>query len=615
MFRLLRYFSITSALAILLVTFILSFLYWEKENTQLTNIIETQNVALAQSFANIIWPRYSNYVNSVSGLDGDNLRVRPETWDIHRRLRSLTKGTPILKIKMYDLNGLTIYSSEFAQIGDSKVGNTNFEATLADQQPHTKNSFRETFPAFEGEVKNRHLVESYIPIKGPDGELEGVFELYSDATPLIEHIEKTTFQVVTGLLLCFGALYGVLFLIVRHADNIMRRQLNDIHKAQEAATTANAAKSNFLATMSHEIRTPLNGVLGLAQLLMDTDLNKDQQKKVKTILSSGETLLAIINDVLDMSRIEAASIELEEKTFDLQDLVTVIATPFQSLIDNKGLELRVTYSIDQAPILNGDPVRLRQILWNLISNAIKFTEQGTITVSINSLPRNDVRVKEVKDCAFLISIIDTGPGIAPDRVNSIFAPFTQEDTTINRKHGGTGLGLTIVKQLTELMGGDVFIDSELGRGTRFDVVLPFMESTIEDMDSPLITTPKRQKAIKVLVAEDNDLNATIAIAFLKKSGCEVKRVENGKEAVDAAQEGWADLILMDIHMPEMNGMEATEVIKATDHGKYLPIIGLTAEAFLERHTEFLEAGMDDVLTKPFTEQQLNETLDRYREAS
>ncbi len=615
MFRLLRYFSITSALAILLVTFSLSFLYWKKENTQLTNVIEKQNVALARSFANIIWPRYSDYVNSVSVLDGDGLRTRPETRDIHRLLKSLTKGTPILKIKMYDLNGLTVYSSEFAQMGDSKSGNASFEATLKSGHPQTKTSFRETFPAFEGEVKKRHLVESYIPIKSADGTTEGVFELYSDATSLIEHIQKTTFQVVIGLLLCLGALYGVLFLIVRHADRIIHRQLDDIHKAQESAITANAAKSNFLATMSHEIRTPLNGVLGLAQLLMDTDLNKDQQNKVKTILSSGETLLAIINDVLDMSRIEAASIELEEKTFDLREIITVIATPFQGQIDSKGLELNVTYNIDQAPILNGDPVRLRQILWNLISNAIKFTEQGTITVSINSLPQNDVRVKEVKDCAYLISIIDTGPGIAPDRVDSIFDPFTQEDSSITRKHGGTGLGLTIVKQLAELMGGDVFIDSKLGQGTRFDVVLPFMESTIEDIDNPLVPKPTSQKTIKVLVAEDNDLNATIAIAFLKKSGCEVKRVENGKEAVDVAEEGWADLILMDIHMPEMNGMEATEIIKATDHGKYLPIIGLTAEAFLERHTEFLEAGMDDILTKPFTEQQLNETLDRYRAAS
>lgn len=387
--------------------------------------------------------------------------------------------------------------------------------------------------------------------------------------------------------------------------------------AQQSAEAANLSKSNFLSRMSHEIRTPMNGVLGLAQLLTDTNLNKDQREKVNTLLSSGQTLLAIINDVLDMSKIEAGGVELENHPFSLKNLISTIASPFQSLADDKGLKLKVTSEIDSDLVVKGDAVRLRQIFWNLLSNAIKFTSEGSIDLTISQRSEPMAGVSQMKDRLICFTTKDTGSGIASDRIDAIFDPFTQEDNSISRKFGGTGLGLSIVKQLTELMGGKILVSSTIGEGTVIDIYIPFEDASPDESEfvslrkvqSPL------QKAIplKVLIAEDNDVNAMIARSFLEKFGHEVRHAVNGRLVVEAAKEGWADLILMDIHMPEMDGIDATKEIRKTEIGKNLPIVGLTAEAFTERHAVFIDAGMNGVLTKPFTEQQLAETLAIYRD--
>ncbi len=394
---------------------------------------------------------------------------------------------------------------------------------------------------------------------------------------------------------------------------------SEADNARRDAEMANMAKSNFLATMSHEIRTPMNGVLGLTQLLLDSPLNDDQRKKVDTILSSGRTLLAIINDVLDMSRIEAGGVELEIRPFSLPELLSVIATPFQSLADDKGLELKVTREVGLSAILKGDPVRLRQILWNLLSNAIKFTDSGSVSLSISDETGETMQVTESRDHTLKIVVADTGVGIAPDRLSAIFDPFTQEDSSITRKFGGTGLGLSIVNRLVGLMGGHVEVSSKPGKGTRFEVFIPFDVATEEEAEGLLRPVDNNVVFdggnLDVLVAEDNLVNAMVAQAFLQKFGHNVRHVENGAEAVRAFADSRPDLILMDIHMPEMNGIDATRVIRSMQDGGEVPIVGLTAEAFSERHAQFREAGMNDVLTKPFTEEQLLAIVSHYGEVS
>ncbi len=414
--------------------------------------------------------------------------------------------------------------------------------------------------------------------------------------------------------------------------NIMRRNLIETNKAKDRAQkeleaslkiakNANQAKSNFLSTMSHEIRTPLNGVLGLAQLLSDTDLSQDQHKKIQSIMGSGETLLAILNDVLDISKIEAGGIELENSPFNLKHLISLVTPPFERLADDKGLVLEINDKIDDRIVLKGDPTRLRQVLWNLLSNAIKFTDKGGVILTIEEYQTIDdnqvlAHFSELKKYHLIrFTFQDDGPGIATDRLDAIFELFSQEDNTITRKYGGTGLGLAIVKQLTELMGGTIRVESQLGKGSRFIVDLPFEMASKEEAD--LIGMRKaddelrQSEPMNILVAEDNDLNALIVRAFLEKFGHAVRHVENGKLAVEAAKEDWADFIFMDIHMPEMDGIDATRIIRSTPSGENLPIVGLTAEAFTDRHALFVEVGMNGVLTKPFTEHQLADTIALY----
>lgn len=392
----------------------------------------------------------------------------------------------------------------------------------------------------------------------------------------------------------------------------------ELEETKRQAEQANIAKSNFLSTMSHEIRTPLNGVLGIAQLLARSDLDDDQRDKVETILSSGQTLLAIINDVLDMSKIEAGGLELESTPFSMSELISTVAVPFESLADEKGLTLEVENRLAAIDVVNGDPVRLRQILWNLLSNAIKFTGDGGATLTIEDVAPAGARaaeVAEIRDHTVRISVADTGAGISPHRLPVIFDAFAQEDNSITRKYGGSGLGLAIVKRLIEMIGGAIKVSSEVGRGTLFEVYLSYAAASAEDTAA----VQRRSRPadvhgighLNILVAEDNAVNAMIAEAFLRNFGHNVRVVGNGRLAVEAVAEEMPDIILMDIHMPEMDGVQATEKIRASAAGREVPIIGVTAEAFAERHTGFVEAGIDAILTKPYTEDQLVAVLTRF----
>ncbi|WP_120497205.1 ATP-binding protein [Kiloniella sp. EL199] len=393
----------------------------------------------------------------------------------------------------------------------------------------------------------------------------------------------------------------------RNLEAKIKQRTKALEKARDTAETANSAKSDFLATMSHEIRTPLNGMIGMAQLLKNTPLNADQELKISTLISSSQTLLEIINDVLDMSKIESGALELENRIFDIEKMLTPLDATFSTLADEKGLKFTTDIDLQDHKLIYSDQTRLRQILNNLLSNAFKFTKEGQIRLLISLTNVNDTT-------ELSILVEDTGVGIAEDRLDSIFDAFTQADNTITRKFGGTGLGLSITKSLISLLNGNIRVTSKLGTGTSFWIELPITLPTKDEIDTYLnrLKRPKQANIgkLSILLAEDNPVNAMIAKAFVTKFGHDIIRAENGQEAVDLFAQHDVDLILMDVHMPVMNGIAATEQIRATDKGANVPIIGLTAEAFTDRHEVFRQAGMNDVLTKPFKEEQLKEIIEQ-----
>ncbi len=399
-------------------------------------------------------------------------------------------------------------------------------------------------------------------------------------------------------------------------SNTILKKHDQLTEARQQAEQASEAKSNFLSTVSHEIRTPLNGIIGMAEILSDSQLNTEQRTNLKTLLSSGNSLLAIINDVLDMSKIEADALELEEIPFSLKSVFSSTFTPFATLATNKGIKLVERAMPENIDIVVGDPVRLRQILWNLLSNAIKFTEIGHVTVSVSTI-NTDLTPDAPDDhnIALEIAVADTGAGISKDRINSIFDPFAQEDAPITRKFGGTGLGLTIVKRIVDLMYGNIRIESEEGQGSSFIVRLPFRKANEDEVASLAIKSQTVEEVLgpghKVLVAEDNPVNAQIATVFLEKMGCIVEVAENGRKAVELFKTMSPELIFMDVHMPDMDGITATSEIRALDEGTQIPIIGLTADVFKDHHKNFMAAGMNAVLTKPFKEVQLKAALLEY----
>lgn len=393
--------------------------------------------------------------------------------------------------------------------------------------------------------------------------------------------------------------YAILKKGKEHAD----LELKDTKQKTEQA---NFTKSLFLANMSHEIRTPLNGILGMANILAETNLTKEQRSFLHLIQISGENLLLIINDILDFSKIESGQISLEETSFDLSAEIEIVMSLMRLNAQDKHLNLK--YTIDNQVNLNivGDPLRLRQILINLINNAIKFTETGGVSLIVTS-------VKNKSNQHFLkFSIVDTGIGINSDSKNKLFKEFSQADNSITRKFGGTGLGLAICKSLVKLMGGVIGLESELGKGSIFWFEIPYRESILETSDQKLTSELNYSRHLNILVAEDNPINQKVAIHSLSQLGYHCDLAKNGKQAVDLHLNKQYDVIFMDIQMPELDGLEATISIrnheKKTNHPKPVIIIAATANAFNEDKQKCLNAGMNFHMSKPFRPEELKKML-------
>jgi len=441
-----------------------------------------------------------------------------------------------------------------------------------------------------------------------------------DLLSFVNLIGGLTGGVLFGVILHLGLKARLQREMLRNANRKLEKEIAERRLAEDAAQSANRSKSEFLATMSHEIRTPMTGVLGMLDLTLMTELSAEQSDYLLTARSSADSLLSLLNDILDLSKIEAHRLDLAPAPFSIRQCMNDAVRIFAVRAQEKGLELirQVHEHVPEA--LVGDPLRLRQVLVNLVGNAIKFTDRGSVSIHVGVQSRTE------SSLVLQIEVTDTGVGIPAEKQQLIFDPFRQADGSAARRYGGTGLGLTISSRLVQLMGGDISVESELGKGSTFRFTAQMtqvtgqavrMSSDLDSLAAALPDVEPSKRPLQILLAEDNVVNQKLATALLTKEGHKVVVVGNGQKAVEAATAQAFDLVFMDVQMPEMDGMEATTIIRRAEQvsHRHTPIVAMTAHAMNGDREQCIEAGMDDYLTKPINLADLRRILVKFERVS